>query len=304
MNVFFNPFENRLRSFWRILVVNGAILFSMVFIQVLLRLDTMLFPFLSGLLVMGIIYSLGTKIDLRKASDFGLSSNFSHLKEVFLGTLAAISVMSLLFFSAYFFGWIDIKASLFEGNFLTQNRVFNHLYYFIFMVVVGFYEEIWTRGYLLLNLKEGFAFSNSDDIEDRNLAGSGLSWPIILAVLLSSGFFTFLHIGNPNVNIFATVNIFLAGIVLALPFILTGRLGFSVGLHIGWNYAQGGIFGWAVSGTMAKGNLISVEQIPLYEHINGGAFGPEGGILGTVGLILMLFFSLGWWRSCNATVEV
>lgn len=293
MNVFFNSTELRARAFWRILAVNGAILFSMILVQLLLSLNSVLFPIVSAVMVFAIIGTVGVKLDQRKVADYGLALSRSHLKDTALGLAVALLVMTILFTGAYLFGWINIKAHVFDGSFLSSNRVLNHLAYVAVMLAVGFYEEWWNRGYVLLNLKEGFDLTPSQEHE-RNLIGKTMSGPIIAAVILSSAFFSFLHLGNPNVNTFATLNIFLAGVMLALPFILTGRLGFSVGVHIGWNYAQGGIFGWAVSGTLTKGNLIAVDQLTAFEHIHGGAFGPEGGILGTVGIILVMIFSL-WW---------
>jgi membrane protease YdiL (CAAX protease family) len=295
MNIFFNSQELRLRAFWRILIINGAILFSMILVQGLFSFDNSLFPIISAVLVFAIIASLGSRLDKRKVSDYGLAAKRIHLFDTVYGVLTAILIMAILFIVSLSFSWISVKDHLFAEGFLSTNRLANHLAYLAIMIAVGFYEEWWNRGYLLLNLKEGFEREACEE-EQRNLIHAKISTPIIAAALLSSAFFSFLHLGNPNMSTLATVNIFLAGIMLSLPFILTGRLGFSIGLHIGWNYAQGGIFGWAVSGTQTKGNLIAIEQIASFDYINGGAFGPEGGVLGTVGIALVVVASLVWVR--------
>lgn len=297
MNVFFNPTELRLRAFWRILIINGAILFSMILLQLIMGSGFMLFPVASAAVVMTIIFTLGSKIDQRATLNFGIDFSKSHLFDVLLGILSAVLIMTMLFLLASSFGWIAIKESVLSRGFLTSNKLLNHFGYFLIMVSVGFYEELWTRSYLLINLKEGFELPKSTNLnekESRNLGNSPISWPIIIAVILSSGVFAVLHFGNPNVSTHASMNIFLAGVALAIPFILTGKLGFSIGLHIGWNYAQGGIFGWAVSGTLAKGNLFAVEQLSSFNYLHGGSFGPEGGYLGTFGIVLMVICSL-WW---------
>lgn len=299
MNVFFNSTELRLRAFWRILIINGAILFSMVLVQLILGSGFMLFPVASAAVVMAIILILGSKIDQRSAKSYGINLNKAHIYDVLLGALFAVLVMATLFLLANSFGWIVVKESAFNRGFLTSNKLMNHFGYLLIMISVGFYEELWTRSYLLINLKEGFELpkaTNLDEQESRNLVNSPISWPIIIAVILSSSVFAILHFGNPNVSTHASINIFLAGVALAIPFILTGKLGFSIGLHIGWNYAQGGIFGWAVSGTLAKGNLFAVEQLSSFNYLHGGSFGPEGGYLGTFGIVLMVLCSLWWVR--------
>ncbi|HEY6952095.1 MAG TPA: CPBP family intramembrane glutamate endopeptidase, partial [Bacteroidota bacterium] len=58
---------------------------------------------------------------------------------------------------------------------------------------------------------------------------------------------------------------------------LTRRLWFAVGVHMAWNFAQGGIFGIAVSGFAAKGLLQSAMSGP--EFLTGGAFGAEASII-------------------------
>ena len=87
-------------------------------------------------------------------------------------------------------------------------------------------------------------------------------------------------------NKLAALNILLAGLMLAYPFWKTGRLYLSIGIHAGWNYAQGGIFGFAVSGNAIRGNLISTQLIGP-DLWTGGSFGPEGGLLGTLGIIIV-----------------
>jgi hypothetical protein len=107
------------------------------------------------------------------------------------------------------------------------------------------------------------------------------------AVLLSSIVFGVMHALNPNAGILSTLNITLAGAMLAFPFVITGRLALSIGLHIGWNFFQGGIFGFPVSGVRARNSLAQIDQAgPAW--LTGGSFGPEAGLLGLAGLTIII----------------
>jgi uncharacterized protein len=75
----------------------------------------------------------------------------------------------------------------------------------------------------------------------------------------------------------------------------TGELALSIGLHIAWNFFQGYVFGFAVSGARPGGSLIGIQQggpVPW----TGGPWGPEGGLLGLLVLLAGSLLILGWVR--------
>ena len=107
-------------------------------------------------------------------------------------------------------------------------------------------------------------------------------WP---ALGLSALIFGLVHLGNPNSSLFAALCIAVeAGIMLATFYILTGRAWVSIGVHAGWNFTQGWIFGAAVSGTsgFAGGPLITRPVEGLPDWLTGGTFGPEASLAGLV----------------------
>ncbi len=133
---------------------------------------------------------------------------------------------------------------------------------YILMFLVGaFLEEIVFRGYILDNL-----------LEDLHP---------ILAVLLSSVLFMLLHISNPNLEAIALVNLFLAGVMMSIPFVFTRNLWFPFGLHWAWNFFQGPIFGYEVSG-LPMVSLFAQEIKPGADAWTGGEFGFEGSLLATL----------------------
>jgi membrane protease YdiL (CAAX protease family) len=84
------------------------------------------------------------------------------------------------------------------------------------------------------------------------------------------------------------LNIFLVGLLFAYMFYKSGSLWMPVGYHITWNFFQGNIFGFPVSGTEPSGiyTIINTKD----NLITGGGFGPEGGILATAVIIICALF--------------
>lgn len=106
-----------------------------------------------------------------------------------------------------------------------------------------------------------------------------------VGVAISSTIFSALHLGNSGVSMLAVINLALYAIfAAALALYEEGILGVC-GFHSAWNFAQGNVFGFLVSGGSVRGG--SFLGIVSHEAnlINGGAFGPEGGLIVTVVLL-------------------
>lgn len=124
-------------------------------------------------------------------------------------------------------------------------------------VVVSLSEELLSRGYLLPYLKKHY----------------GATW----AIAISSLIFTAMHLGNDHLNTIGLLSIFLAGVLLAQLRLIYHNLWVPIGVHITWNYFQGAVFGFAVSGNATESILVPTFETPSL--INGGAFGIEGSII-------------------------
>ena len=119
---------------------------------------------------------------------------------------------------------------------------------------------------------------------------------VAVGLIVSSAFFGLIHLGNPNASILAILNIFLVGIFLGLYVIKTNDLWGVCGLHAAWNWTQGNIFGFEVSGQkVASGSLMSLKLTGA-EWVTGGGFGPEAGMVAalvlSIGIIIVYFIPL------------
>jgi membrane protease YdiL (CAAX protease family) len=103
----------------------------------------------------------------------------------------------------------------------------------------------------------------------------GTAW----ALALSAAVFGLLHALNPGATIVSTAAVALeAGVLLAAAYALTRNLWFPIGLHLGWNFTEGGVFGVSVSGGSAGKGILSVA-LTGPRLLTGGRFGPEASLI-------------------------
>ena len=122
-------------------------------------------------------------------------------------------------------------------------------------------EEVLMRGIVFRIVEEGLG-----------------SW---IALAFSAALFGALHAFNRGATATSSIAIALeAGVLLAAVFMLTRRLWMVFGLHAGWNFTEGGVFGASVSGGDAHGLLAS--RFHGSDVLTGGAFGPEASIVAVI----------------------
>jgi uncharacterized protein len=118
------------------------------------------------------------------------------------------------------------------------------------------------------------------------------------AFLISAALFGAGHLPNENASLFAALCIAVeAGVMLGALYVLTGRLWVSIGAHAAWNFAQGYLFGAAVSGGElgpAIARSVARPDVPVW--LTGGAFGPEASLpaLLVCGLVGTAVLGLAW----------
>lgn len=123
-----------------------------------------------------------------------------------------------------------------------------------------------------------------------------------LGVLLSSLIFAALHLLNPNLSWVAVLNLVLVGIFLALWALWEGGIWGVCGFHISWNWAQGNLFGFEVSGQSVQGGILFNLMETGPGIITGDAFGPEAGLAVTAVLIIGIIITVTLLRK-NAAID-
>jgi uncharacterized protein len=177
----------------------------------------------------------------------------------FLGILL-LCIGTIILVATGFLHWTDINFNA-KDLFLSMGL----------MVLVAVSEELVFRGYIL-----------------NNLLSSVGKWP---ALFISAFLFALAHSANPDFSLLAALNIFLAGILLGVNYIYTRNLWYAILLHFSWNFFQGPILGYEVSGE----NLQSLfqQEVKGSIWITGGKFGLEGSVVATglyIAAILLLAF--------------
>jgi len=228
-------------------------------------------PFLGALAGLG-ASALAVRFERRSFRALGLALGGRWFREAGLGTLLGGLIMAaaaLLLRAAGAFHWVPDPGGSLGGIALG----------FLLFLAVAVNEEVAFRGYPFQRLLEGIG-----------------PWP---TQLLFAGAFAAIHLGNPGIATAGTalkaitlLNIALAAILLGLCYLRSGSLALPIGVHLGWNWAQGNLLGFGVSGTtLARGFWAPVLHNKP-EWLTGGAVGIEGSIVCTLvcGLAILGLF--------------
>jgi membrane protease YdiL (CAAX protease family) len=266
--IFISPDEQRLRAFWRLLGQFALLFVCLALIGIPLGILYMLMPgsssntvFTLGQLVQLFAVTLSVYLarkyfDRRTFVSLGLRWNSSAVRDILVGILITAFLMALVFLIESAAGWLTVSSYAWEDQSLSQ-LIFGVISIIFTYIIVSWSEELLSRGYWLQNIADGM----------------NIFW----GVLISSFFFALAHVANPNSSWLALVNITAGGLFLAFAYLRTRQLWLPIGIHIGWNFFQGPIFGFPVSGTDSFVLVKHTVQGP--ELLTGGAFGPEAGLI-------------------------
>lgn len=275
----------RLRSGWRLL--GFLVLFVVITAIGMITVRTILggLPRQSALQfsVLAVTATLATSVarrvlDRRSLVSLGLAWDRYALPDLLSGVGNSALLMTAVFLVMWWTGLIEVRGLTWwsadppgVARFSAQAVpvVLAVLYK---LALVAWWEELVFRGYFFQNLAEG-----------TGLLG---------AVIISSLVFGFGHAFNPDASLRSSILVALVTPQLIYAYLKTGRLWLPIGLHLGWNFFQAPVFGFAASG---QDSPSLVAQSPLGpEWLSGGAFGAEGSLL-IVPFTLMSCLVIHWW---------
>jgi membrane protease YdiL (CAAX protease family) len=190
--------------------------------------------------------------------------NRQALGDIVVGIVISCMMMGCIFLIEWAAGWLTIDGFAWQKSSAGQ-VVRDMLFMLLFYIIVGWQEELSSRGYQLQNLAEGLN--------------------LLFAVLISSAMFALLHLMNPSISFMAVVGLFFSGLFLAFSYVATRQLWLPIGLHIGWNFFESSLFGFQVSGYGGWPRLI-LQTVRGNIFFTGGDFGPEAGLVLLPGLML------------------
>lgn len=222
----------------------------------------------AGLVLIMTLLFLG--FERRGLADLGLGLNPRWALDFLLGSGLGMGLIA----AAALVAWATGACGFLWGSPGASGRLLNEAWLYL---AVAANEELQFRGYGLQRAVEGLG-----------------RWPgqLLLALL-----FTGVHLGNPGMTgstrIWAVLNIFLAGLFFGLVWERTRSLAIPMGLHFGWNWMQGSVLGFGVSGNSSEGLLR-----PLFlggpEWLSGGPFGLEAGLPCTLLCLAAIALTLRW----------
>jgi uncharacterized protein len=225
-------------------------------------------------------------LDKRRFGDFGFHFTALWWKDLAFGLGLGAFLVILIFSVEWAFGFLEITGTK-AGNVPGVPFLTGILCSILFFITIGIFEEMLMRGYLLRNLAEGM-----------HLRFIPAKWALFISFMLTSVIFGALHFANPGFSFLSMGFLIVAGILLGLGYVLTGNLAISIGLHITWNFFQGTVFGFPVSGVAPDFSFISIHQEGS-AWLTGAAFGPEAGVLGLAAMLLgclAIYYYVRWTR--------
>jgi uncharacterized protein len=287
--IFVNKTERRLRAGWRILihliallVLGGLAAFAAS--QMPSRaVSEVVFAVLYVAAVVGATWLVGRFIDRRRFSAFGFHLTAGWWVDFAFGLVLGVVLMCGVVTAMVYAGWATLSQVSATELGVPIAMAFGVKLFGL--IAVGINEELVFRGYHLKNLSEGFS-------------RFGVNAAVIIALIISSSFFGLVHLGNEigggaETTELALLNLILAGLMLAVPYLLTGELAISIGIHITWNLFQGPVFGLAVSGIESETRLVTVAPHGP-EFWTGGAYGAEGGLIATFAVVAGIVLCAIW----------
>ena len=252
---------------WRLLRVGLGILLEKIDPHVRIKLWLDLITELGSFVIVAVPAVVMGWIEKREFGEYGLPVRRAFGKSFWVGAGWGVVAITALMVGIGGVGDFSLGGFALHGGRVLKFAVF----WGVFFLAVGLFEEFLARGYTQFTLTQGIGF-----------------WP---SALVLSGFFTFLHVGNPGETWVGLLAVAAIGLFLCLTLRRTGNLWLAVGFHMGWDWGQTFFYGVPDSGIVPYHNLLnSTFSGPRW--LTGGIVGPEASVITPIALLVVaLIFS-------------
>lgn len=212
-------------------------------------------------LVIGIYILLVIFIEKRRIQEIGFKINKGFFNRYLVGILIGLLMMSFITLVIVMSG----NAQIYKGK-LSSKLIPSFIILVFAWLIQGASEEVMMRGYMMPVI--------------------GKKYNVAIAIIITSCYFAILHLANNGIDRLSMLNLILFGIFAAFYTIYTEDIWGICAIHSAWNMAQGNLYGFLVSGNPIMVGSIFNTLSNNKNIINGAAFGPEGGLVVTIVLVL------------------
>jgi membrane protease YdiL (CAAX protease family) len=218
--------------------------------------------------VVGVTCFVVRFIDRRPTKTIGISRSGSWLLDLIFGAVLSVMIVGLLFVVKHFAFGTRITATILSSSISTV--IFVSIASAFYCAGAAIVEEVVCRGYVLHTLR--------------------ISYGIVPAIVISATLFALPHLGNRGAGLFLFTSAFGSGLVYAYAYLATDRLWLPIGLHAGWNYAIGTIFGFQSRGSSLMAWVVQTST---------GSFAHSRAVEIGLWLLAMILLVLGvkWFKS-------
>jgi membrane protease YdiL (CAAX protease family) len=253
---------------WRLLRVALGILLEKIDPHVRIKLWLDLITELGSFVIVAVPAVVMGWIEKREFGEYGLPLRRAFGKSFWVGAGWGVVAITALMVGIGGVGDFSLGGFALHGGRVLKFAVF----WGVFFLVVGLFEEFLARGYTQFTLTQGIGF-----------------WP---SALVLSGFFTFLHVGNPGETWVGLLAVAAIGLFLCLTLRRTGNLWFAVGFHAAWDWGESYLYSVPDSGGISPGHLLH-SSFHGSAWITGGSVGPEGSVL-VFAVIALTWAAFDW----------
>ncbi len=215
-----------------------------------------------GFGIITILYVIRIEKQTLQSIKIKLNSRFliKFIKNTFFGVLLIAIIITFLCMSGFY---------SFTG--FNSKSIIIIISYFIAYSIQGSVEEIMCRGFLQNTLQRKVSCK--------------------VAIFFSSVMFMLPHVKNFSempviLRWIAIINLVLVSLLFSFAVIKDASLSSACGIHVGWNFALGFIFGLNLSGANFSEGIIQINVNSSLDLITGGSYGIEASII----LIPVLLF--------------